>query len=85
MRNQAWNWLEAILLAFAAGLIADAGYLLLQGKDMERGDWDWFPLALVCVLVVNLKNSWDAYVRSKNPADAPGLAIGQGPKVAGTD
>ena len=85
MRKQAWNWLQAIVLVFAAGTIANAGYLLLQGKGMERGDWGWFIVGQVCLIVINLKNAWDAYGRSRNGADAPGLVIGQGPKVADTD
>lgn len=85
MSKQAWNWLKAIVLVFAAGTIANAGYLLLQGKDMERGDWGWFVVGQVCLVVINLKILWDDYRRSRNAAEVPGLAIGKGPKKADAD
>ena len=85
MRKQAWNWLDAIILTIAAGTIAHFGYLLLQGKDIERGDWEWLFVVLGCIAVTNLKYLWDVSRRGRNATDGPELAIGQGPKEADTD
>ena len=85
MKKQAWNWLNAIVLTFVAGTIANVGYLLLQEKHIERGDWGWFIAGQACLIVTGLKKLWDDSGRSRNAADGPELAIGQGPKEADTD
>lgn len=85
MRKQAWNWLNAIVLTFVAGTIANVGYLLLQEKHIERGDWGWLIAGQACLIVTGLKKLWDDSGRSRKIADGPGLAIGQGPKEADTD
>ena len=85
MKKATWNWVNAIVLTFVAGTIANVGYLLLQEKNIERGDWGWFIAGQACLIVTGLKKLWDDSGRSRKVADAPGLAIGQVTKEEGAD
>ena len=85
MKKQAWNWLNTVVLTTVAGPTAHIGYLLLQGRNIDRGEWGWLFVGLVCMCVIQLTELWDDSRRDKNAAAVPGLAIGQGPKVADTD
>lgn len=85
MTKQAWNWLNTVVFTIAGGALGHYGYLLLQEKDMERGDWRWVTVGWVLVVVMQTMNLWDDSRRRRNAAGAPGLATGQVPKEAGTD
>ena len=85
MKKQAWNWVNAIVLTIVAGTIANGGFSLLQGENLERGDWGWFIVGQVCLIVIGIKKLWDVSRHGRNDAEAPGLAVGQGPRQEGTD
>ena len=84
MTKQAWNWLNTIVFTIAGGALGHSGYLLLQDKDMEWGEW-WLTVGWVLVVVMQTMNLWDDSRRRRNAAGAPGRAIRQGPKVADSD
>lgn len=85
MKKQAWNWLHVVVVTTVAGLLAHTGYLLLQGRNIDRGEWGWLFVGLACLAVIQLTELWDDSRRGRNAAGAPGLATGQVPKEASTD
>ena len=84
MKKNFWDWVYAIVVTLASGMLAHDGYLLLQGRNDEWGNWA-FIMVLVCLGVSNLSRNWDDPDPVKNAADVPRLTIGQGPKEDDSD
>ncbi|MDE0129514.1 MAG: hypothetical protein OXQ86_08105 [Gammaproteobacteria bacterium] len=71
MKKNAWNWVTTIVLVFAGATIANAGYVLWQEGNLERGDWGWFLAGQVGMIIVNLRKIWDDASRGRRPPRFP--------------
>ncbi|MCY3604232.1 MAG: hypothetical protein OXH45_00570 [Gammaproteobacteria bacterium] len=71
MKKNAWNWVTTIVLVFAGATIANAGYVLWQEGNLERGDWGWFLAGQVGMIIINLRKTWDDARRGRRPQEFP--------------